>query len=72
LILISKQELARLRKLFFSGGGCEHALKKTYKAVTHGAEYAPDELVSLPLTLKNLHILVRELKSAGVQIQQRR
>ncbi len=35
--------------------------EKTYKAVTQGAKYSPDELISIPSTLPNLHVVKREL-----------
>ena len=35
--------------------------EKTYKAVTQGADYPPDELISIPSTLPNLHVVKREL-----------
>ena len=38
--------------------------EKTYKAVTQGAVYDPSELISLPSTLENLHIVERELSQA--------
>lgn len=38
--------------------------EKTYKSVTQGAVYDPDELISLPSTLENLHIIERELSQA--------
>lgn len=38
--------------------------EKTYKAVTQGAVYPPDELISLPSTLENLHAIERELSQA--------
>lgn len=38
--------------------------EKTYKAVTQGAKYPFDELISLPSTLENIHIIERELSQA--------
>ena len=35
--------------------------EKTYKAVTQGASYDQDELISLPSTIDNLHVIEREL-----------
>lgn len=35
--------------------------EKTYKAITQSAAYDPDELISLPSTLENLHVIEREL-----------
>lgn len=38
--------------------------EKTYKAFTQGAIYDSSELISLPSTLENLHVLERELTQA--------
>lgn len=38
--------------------------EKTYKAITEGIEYPPDELISIPSTLPNLHKLRKELSQA--------
>jgi phage terminase large subunit len=38
--------------------------EKTYKAVTQGAKYSYDELISIPSTLENLHVIERELSQA--------
>jgi phage terminase large subunit len=38
--------------------------EKTYKAVTQGAVYPVDDLISLPSTLENLHAIERELSQA--------
>lgn len=35
--------------------------EKTYKAVTKGAQYKAEELISLPSKLENLHIIEQEL-----------
>jgi phage terminase large subunit len=38
--------------------------KKTYDAVTKGVKYSPEELISLPSDLKNLHLLKMQLSQA--------
>lgn len=38
--------------------------EKTYKAVVQGASYPPEELISLPSTLENIHEIERELSQA--------
>lgn len=38
--------------------------EKTYKAVTQGAIYPVEDLISLPSTLENLHLIERELSQA--------
>jgi len=35
--------------------------EKTYKVITQGAYFPPEELISLPSTLENLHVIEREL-----------
>jgi phage terminase large subunit len=35
--------------------------EKTYKVLTQGAYFPPDELISLPSTLEDLHVIEREL-----------
>lgn len=38
--------------------------EKTYKAVTQGAEYPPEELISIPSGIENRHVIEEELSQA--------
>lgn len=41
--------------------------EKTYKAITQGAKYNPNEMISIPSTIDNLHKLCAELGQATIK-----